>query len=79
MLDQDDLWLTEELPIEEPSELLKAMPEIRQYLDPEHEEDVGLRSVLERPEVLSKAWWRSTHTRGRTRSASRHSGVPRAA
>lgn len=73
MLDQDDLWLIddEDAPLEEPSDLLKTMPEIRQYLDPEPRSvDVGIRSVLESPEALSKAWWRSKGKR-RPRSTRR--------
>jgi predicted glycosyltransferase len=79
MLDQDDLWLMEELPVEEPSELLRTMPEIRQYLEPERTEEVGLRSILERPEALSKAWCHA-NTRRRTYKGKRHrSTVLRAA
>ncbi len=53
MLDEDDLWL-----MDEPSELLRGLPEIRHCLDPDRREEAGLRSVLERPEALSKAWRR---------------------
>lgn len=60
MLSEDDLWLMEELPGDEPAELLRTMPEIRQSLDPERtDEEIGLRSILEHPEALSKAWRRA--------------------
>jgi hypothetical protein len=79
--EEDDLWLTEELSIDEPSELLRAMPELRQYVRADHpDDDFGLRSILEHPEALSKAWWR--HGSGRKRHAShakRHPHVLRAA
>ena len=71
MLDPDDLWLTEEPPLDEPSELLTTMPEIRRCLGPQgrDEEEAGLRSVLERPEALSKAW--RYHANAPARRASR--------
>ena len=58
MLADDDLWLMEEDAFEERSDLLRMMPEIRHYLDPERGEERGLRSLLEQPEALSKAWRR---------------------
>jgi hypothetical protein len=84
MLDQNDLWLMEgELPLDEPVDLLQTMPEIRQWVDPErHDEELGLRSILERPDVLSKAWWRSAHAKRRLRTSrgpKRHADVLRAA
>lgn len=49
---------------EEPSELLKALPEIRQEIGPEPaDDDLGLRSLLERPEALAHAWWRDQASR----------------
>ncbi len=84
MLDQDDLWLLdEELSVDEPSDVLQTMPEIRQLLDPDrHDDELGLRSILDRPETLSKAWWRSAHTERRHRPSKivkRHGDVLRAA
>jgi hypothetical protein len=65
-LDQDDVWLVEELEADEPSELLRTMPELRQYaVAPPDEEDVGLRSLLDAPEAQSKAWWGNANTRKR--------------
>jgi hypothetical protein len=63
MLDQKDLWLMEEvLSLDEPAELLRTMPEIRQLVDPDrHDDELGLRSILERPEALSKAWRQTAH------------------
>jgi hypothetical protein len=57
MLEQDDLWLLEEPPIDEPSELF-SIPEIRRHLVADRVDDeVGLRALLERPEVLARPWW----------------------
>ncbi len=58
MLDPNDLWLMEEvLSLDESAELLRTMPEIRQLVDGRHDDELGLRSILERPEALAKAWW----------------------
>ncbi len=81
MVDQDDLWLMEDELPDEPTELFWAMPEIRLLADPErNDEDLGLRSILEDPEALSKAWRRSASGRrhGAPRNA-RHGDVLRAA
>lgn len=65
MVPRDDLWLVEELRIEEPSDPL-TIPEIRHHTVHEpHDEELGLRSLLERPEALSKAWWREEHAHTR--------------
>ena len=65
-LDQDDVWLVEELEADEPSDLLRTMPELRQYAAaPLDEEEVGLRSLLDVPEAQSKAWWRNANARKR--------------
>jgi hypothetical protein len=84
MLDQNDLWLLEEEPPpDEPADLLRTMPEIRQLVDPDRDdEQLGLRSILERPEALSRVWWRSAHAERHLRtskSVKRHAGVLRAA
>jgi hypothetical protein len=53
-----------------PTELLRALPEIRHELTPEPtDDDLGLRSLLEQPELFNHAWWRG--------QASRSSGAPR--
>ena len=58
MLRADDLWFVEEA-ADDPAELLKALPEIRQSLDPAPaEDDVGLRSLLEDPDQFAHRWWR---------------------
>jgi hypothetical protein len=69
LLDQNDPWLMEEeTRLDEPSELLLTMPEIRQLFDPDPpDEQLGLRSILDRPEMLSKAWRKSTHAERRHR------------
>ncbi|HXX67129.1 MAG TPA: hypothetical protein VEK07_08105 [Polyangiaceae bacterium] len=62
MLDPNELWLLEEgLPVDEPVEVLLTMPEIRQLVDPDRDdEQLGLRSIVEQPEALSKAWRQTT-------------------
>jgi hypothetical protein len=84
MLDQNDLWrMEEELPVDEPVDVLLTMPEIRQLVDPHHDDgELRLRSILERPDALSKAWRQSMHAEPHQRtlkSAKRHVGVVRAA
>jgi hypothetical protein len=71
MLDQNDLWLLEEeLPIDEPADALLTMPEIRQWVDPDRDdEELGLRSILERPEALSQAWRHTMHAEWHQRSS----------
>lgn len=66
-LDRDDLWWMEELEADEPSDLLRTMPELRQYASAplDDEEEVGLRSLLDVPEAQSKAWWRDANARKR--------------
>jgi len=51
MLNQADLCLMEELP---DPDVLETIPEIRHLAD--RDEDLGLRSILEHPDVLWKAW-----------------------
>jgi hypothetical protein len=59
MLPKIDMWLLEE-PIEDPTDLL-TIPEIkREVVGPPHDEDgIGLRLLLERPEVLARSLWQA--------------------
>jgi len=60
MLDHDDLLFIEEPPVDDGSDLLWMLPEIRRRATPpRRDEGLGLRSLLERPEAQSKAWWRT--------------------
>ena len=81
MLDTDDLWLmAEELPIDEPADVLRAMPEIRQRVDVDPgDEELGLRSILERPEALSQAWRHSAHAERPHRTSKRPASALHAA
>jgi hypothetical protein len=81
MLDPNDLWLMEEeLPLDEPADVLSTMPEIRQRVDPDQNDDeLGLRSILERPEALYEAWRQSAHVERPHRSSKRSANVLRAA
>jgi hypothetical protein len=78
--ENDDLWLLEEPASDEPSELF-SIPEIRHHLVRDSlADEVGLRSLLERPEALSKAWRRGTGLgKRRVKKARRHPDLPHAA
>ncbi|WP_394841021.1 hypothetical protein LZC95_28590 [Pendulispora brunnea] len=55
----DELASLDELPDDEPADPLAIMPEIKPYLREEtQDDDIGLRSLLEQPEALSKYIWR---------------------
>jgi hypothetical protein len=57
MLRHDDPWFLDE-DVDEFVEMLKAMPEIRQHLTPAPaEEELGLRSLLERTDTLAHTRW----------------------
>jgi hypothetical protein len=63
MLANDEMWLVEGPPIDAPSDLL-TIPEVRNHVTHElRDDELGLRSLLERPEALSKSWWRAQHER----------------
>lgn len=66
MLQPDDPWFVAD-DVEDSDELLRALPEIRQGLETATDEELGLRSLLERPDLLSHAWWRDQASKsGRT-------------
>ena len=81
MLSQYDPWFVIDPPVDETADLF-TIPEIRRELAHASEE-VGLRSLLEHPEALSKGLWsdglerRRRDARGRHRRHALH--VPRAA
>jgi hypothetical protein len=77
MLRPDDPWFLDE-GVDDAAELLRSMPEIRQNLAPAPAEaELGLRSLLERPEAFAHAWWRDQAARsGRTNAPAQR---PRAA
>jgi hypothetical protein len=59
-----DLSFMDEAAEEDPAELLEALPAIRQEVAPARvEDDLGLRSLLERPEAFAHAWWRDQASR----------------
>lgn len=71
MLRPDEPWFLDEA-VDEPGELLKALPEVRQYFAPSPPEaDLGLRSLLEQPDSFAHTWWREQARR------SRRNGTPR--
>jgi len=56
MLRPDDPWFHED--DDEFVEMLQALPEIRQHLAPAPpEEELGLRSLLERSDTFVHTWW----------------------
>lgn len=60
---------------ERPDELMRALPEIRHELTPEPTDDnLGLHSLLEQPELFAHAWWRAQAYRssGRPRRSAPH-------
>ena len=58
MLSTNELWLIEEASLDDPPDLL-TLPEIKQHAAHDlDDEDLGLRRLLERPEALSRSWWR---------------------
>jgi hypothetical protein len=76
MIKPVDLSLMDE-PAEDPAELLKALPQIRHELAPAPgDEDLGLRSLLERPEVFAHTWWRDQARRGGSGFRSRRVPAP---
>lgn len=67
MLANDELWLVEEPPIDAPFDLL-TIPEVRNHVTHAHHDgELGLRSLLERPEALAESSWRAEHARRRRR------------
>jgi hypothetical protein len=65
MLTGDALWLVEEPVLDEPADLL-TVPEIRQYVAPEpHDDELGLRTLLEIPEAPPSRWWPQERRRDR--------------
>jgi hypothetical protein len=74
MLRPTDPWFLDEA-VEDPTDLVQVLPEIRQYLaPPPPEEELGLRSLLEQPGHFTHAWWRAQagKSRGKYAGPSRH-------
>lgn len=63
MLRPDDPWFLDE-PAEDPDELLRIMPELRQNIPSEPPEvELGLRALFEAPGAFTHAWWRDQAAR----------------
>jgi hypothetical protein len=59
-----DVSFMDEAAVDDPAELLRLLPEIRHELAPEPaDDDLGLRSLLERPEAFAHTWWREQASR----------------
>jgi hypothetical protein len=63
MLTADALWLVEEPVLDEPADLL-TIPEIRQHIAHEpHDDDLGLRALIEIADAPPSAWWHQERRR----------------
>jgi hypothetical protein len=71
MLSHDDLWALEELPLDDTSDILSSLPELRHVVAPERAEELGFRGLLEQPEALSRVWRLSNRPRKRPPAAER--------
>jgi hypothetical protein len=57
MLAKDAFWLVEEPALDEPADLL-TIAEIKQHIAHElHDDELGLRALLEIPEAPPSPWW----------------------
>ena len=76
MRTRDASWLVEEPVLDEPADLLTTIPELRHHIAHEpHDDDLGLRALLEMPEAPPSPWWcedrdRRAARRGRKSRAS---------
>jgi hypothetical protein len=76
MLKPVDLTFMDEA-AEDPAELLRALPEIGQELAAAPlDDDLGIRSLLERPEEFAHTWWRDQASRSSASFRSLHRSVP---
>ena len=67
-----DLSFMDDATEEDAVELLRALPEIRHEVAPAPaDDDLGLRSLLERPEAFDHAWWRDQASRSGVRPTRR--------
>jgi hypothetical protein len=82
MLTRDASWLVEEPVLDEPADLL-TIPEIKQHIAHEpHDDELGLRALLEMPEAPPSPWWceeQPRHRRVTRRSRTGRAGQARAA
>lgn len=57
MLTRDDSWLAEETTLDDPADLL-TIAQIRRHIVHEpHDDELGLRSLLDTPEAPPSPWW----------------------
>lgn len=65
MLTRDAFWLVEEPALDEPADLL-TIHEIKQRIAREpHDDELGLRALLEMPEAPPSPWWCEEQPRDR--------------
>jgi hypothetical protein len=76
MLTTDASWLVEEPVLDEPADL-SILPEIRQHIVREpHDDELGLRSLLETLEAPPSPWWCEEPHHGRRMAARRRKQRP---
>jgi hypothetical protein len=64
MLKPVGLSFMDEAAEEDPAELLEALPEIRHEVPPAPaDDDLGLGTLLGRPDAFAHAWWRDQASR----------------
>jgi hypothetical protein len=77
MLRPTDPWFLDEA-VDDPTDLVKLLPGIRQYLvPPPPEAELGLRSLLEQSDQFAHPWWRAQASK--SRRGRPHPSRPRAA
>jgi hypothetical protein len=77
MLKPVDLTFMDEGP-EDPSELLRAGAKISpEVAAAPIDDDLGLRSLLERPQAFAHAWWRDQASRSRSSFRPMYRSAPR--
>jgi hypothetical protein len=58
----EEALILEDLSFDEAPDIVAAMtlPDLRHYVEEDHDDDddLGLRTLLENPEALSKSFWR---------------------
>jgi hypothetical protein len=79
MLEPVDLSFRDEAS-EDPADLIEALPDVRrQVAAAPADDDLGLRTLLEHPEMFGHGWWRDQARRGRSSTRPRQHPAARRA
>lgn len=66
MLTRNASWLVEEPVLDEPADLLTTIPQIKHHIAHEpHDDELGLRALLDTPEAPAPPWWSEEQPRDR--------------